>query len=235
VSPSAAESTSALLPLAIRRLGRCDYESVFEAMRRFTDSRDAATGDELWLLEHEPVFTQGLAGRPEHVLASGDIPLVQSDRGGQVTYHGPGQIVLYPLLDLERRRLGVRCLVDRLEQSVIDVLADLELSAARREGMPGVYLGPSKIASIGLKVRRGCSYHGLAFNIDLDLAPFALINPCGYAGLAMTRLLDHRPAAQPAQVIEALVTAFCRNLQYAVTDDVDFTFPDSREMLLGPA
>lgn len=225
MSPSCAETPSSNLPLALRRLGRRDYASVFAAMREFTDARDPQTVDELWLVEHDPVFTQGLAGRPEHVLATSNIPLVQSDRGGQVTYHGPGQLVIYPLLDLERRHLGVRCLVDRLEQSVIDVLAGLGVSAQRREGMPGVYVEQAKIASIGLKVRRGCSYHGLAFNIDLDLAPFAFINPCGYAGLAMTRLIDHVPAADGFAVEQALVTAFCRNLQYAAFEDRDVPLP----------
>ncbi|MGY6555312.1 MAG: lipoyl(octanoyl) transferase LipB [Wenzhouxiangella sp.] len=214
------------LPLRLRCLGRRDYASVFAAMREFTDARRAETGDELWLVEHEPVFTQGLAGRSEHLLAPGDIPVVQTDRGGQVTYHGPGQLVLYPLLDLERRKLGVRCLVDRLEQSVIDVLMGLGVSAGRRDGMPGVYVDLAKIASIGLKVRRGCSYHGLALNLDLDLAPFALINPCGYAGLAMTRLLDHVPQIDPETVARLLVTAFCRNLQYAACDDIELNSPD---------
>ncbi len=215
MSAAAAVVEIEALPLRVRQLGRCGYESVFAAMRQFTDARDAETVDELWLVEHDPVFTQGLAGRPEHVLQHSDIPLVQSDRGGQGTYHGPGQIVIYPLLDLERRRLGVRCLVDRLEQCVIDLLADLGVAAARRESMPGVYVDNAKIASIGLKVRRGCSYHGLAFNIDVDLAPFALINPCGYAGLAMTRLVDHVPKAGFAAAASALVTAFCSNLRYA--------------------
>lgn len=222
---------SSNLPLLLRRLGRRDYGSVFAAMREFTDARAADTPDELWLVEHEPVFTQGLAGRAEHVLAPGKIPLVQSDRGGQVTYHGPGQLVLYPLLDLDRRRLGVRCLVDRLEQSVIELLAALGVAAERREGMPGVYVSLAKIASIGLKVRRGCSYHGLALNLDLDLAPFALINPCGYAGLAMTRLSDHVPDFQRESVIRGLVTAFCQNLQYAAVEEDEWQtsggpFPD---------
>lgn len=225
MSCPATQLTNPLLPLQLRWLGRVDYAAVFDAMREFTDARDAQTCDELWLLEHDPVFTQGLAGRSEHLLAPADIPVVQTDRGGQVTYHGPGQLVAYPLLDLERRKLGVRCLVDRLEQSVIDVLADLGVTAGRREGMPGVYLELAKIASIGLKIRRGCSYHGLAFNIDLDLAPFALINPCGYAGLAMTRLIDHVPHTNQTTVARLLVTAFCRNLQYAELDEIETHSP----------
>jgi lipoyl(octanoyl) transferase len=175
-------------PLLVRDLGRKAYDQVFSAMREFTDARGADTTDELWLVEHDPVFTQGLAGRPEHLLVTGDIPVVQTDRGGQVTYHGPGQLVIYPLLDIDRRRLGVRCLVSALEQSVIDVLAAQGITGCRREGMPGVYVDDAKIASIGLKVRRGRCYHGLALNVNMDLAPFAMINPCGYAGLAMTQL-----------------------------------------------
>ena len=202
------------LPLRMRRLGLQPYPLVFEAMRAFTDRRGPETVDELWLVEHEPVFTQGLAGRPEHVLQAGGIPLVQSDRGGQVTYHGPGQVVAYPLLDLDRRRLGVRCLVDQLEQCVIELLGALGLHGERRAGMPGVYLGAAKIASIGLKVRRGCCYHGLALNVAMDLAPFALINPCGYAGLAMTQLDDHVPGITYDQAARSLVTVFCRLLAY---------------------
>lgn len=177
-------------PLFVRDLGRRAYEPVFSAMREFTDARDSDTVDELWLVEHEPVFTQGLAGRPEHLLTAVDIPVMETDRGGQVTYHGPGQLVLYPLLDIERRRLGVRCLVSALEQAVIDVLAGYGLGGRRREGMPGVYVDDAKIASIGLKVRRGRCYHGLALNVNMDLSPFAMINPCGYAGLQMTQLSE---------------------------------------------
>ena len=202
------------LDLTIQNLGRRPYLPVWEAMREFTDARDASTVDELWLVEHEPVYTQGLAGKAEHVLNPGAIPVVQTDRGGQVTYHGPGQIVAYPLLDLDRRGLGVRCLVDRLEQAVIDVLADLGLAGERRDGAPGVYVRDAKIASIGLKVRRGRSYHGLAFNIDMDLAPFALINPCGYAGLAMTRLIDLVPPGSALEARQSLVRAICTRLGY---------------------
>ena len=233
MSAAAAAATEAL-PLRVRQLGRRGYESVFTQMREFTDARGADTSDELWLVEHDPVFTQGLAGRPEHVLQHSEIPLVQSDRGGQVTYHGPGQIVIYPLLDLERRRLGVRCLVERLEQSVIDLLAGFDIPAGRIEGMPGVYVAQAKIASIGLKVRRGCSYHGMALNIDLDLAPFALINPCGYAGLAMTRLIDHVPAIRRERVVGALVKAFCRNLQYDPSLNSCRASPETRGSLVAP-
>lgn len=159
-------------------------------MQALTQRRDAATPDELWLLEHPPVYTLGLAGRREHVLSPGAIPVVPTDRGGQVTYHGPGQAVAYPLLDLRRRALGVREMVRRLEQSAIDLLAGYGIAGERRPGMPGVYVDGAKICAIGLRVARGCSYHGLAFNVDLDLEPFSRIDPCGYPGLACTRLAD---------------------------------------------
>lgn len=180
-------------PLEVHWLGRVPYAESWTAMRAFTDERSGDTPDALWLLEHPPVFTQGLAGKAEHLLAPGDIPVVQTDRGGQVTYHGPGQLVAYPLLDLDRLGLGVRCLVHELEEAVIGQLAAYGLTGARKDGAPGVYVDGAKIASIGLKVRRGCTYHGLAFNVDLDLAPFGRINPCGYAGQPMTRLVDLVP------------------------------------------
>ena len=159
-------------------------------MQRFTDARDAGTPDELWLVEHEPVFTLGQAGKPEHVLFPGDIPVLHVDRGGQVTYHGPGQIVAYPLLDLKRLKLGVREYVQRIEQAVIDTLADWKIEGRRRDGAPGVYVDDAKVAALGIRVRRGCSFHGLAFNIAMDLEPFQRINPCGYTGLAVTSMLD---------------------------------------------
>ena len=174
----------------VRDLGRQPYEPVWRAMQRFTDSRDEATVDELWLVEHEPVFTLGQAGKPEHVLAPADIPVIHVDRGGQVTYHGPGQIVAYPLLDLRRLKLGVRQYVDRIEQALIDTLADWTITAARRDGAPGVYVDGRKIAALGIRVRRGCSFHGLAFNVAMDLEPFGRINPCGYAGLQVTSMVE---------------------------------------------
>ncbi|AKS40624.1 lipoyl(octanoyl) transferase LipB [Wenzhouxiangella marina] len=201
-------------PLIYRRLGRQAYEPVWRAMQAFTDQRGPDTPDELWLVEHDPVFTQGLAGKAEHVLNPGGIPVVQTDRGGQVTYHGPGQVVLYPLLNLDRRGLGVRCLVDRLEQAVIDLLAERGLEAERRDGAPGVYLAGAKIASIGLKVRRGCTYHGLAFNVAMDLTPFSLINPCGYVGMAMTELAAHLDGVEFDRAADWLSTAICRLLGY---------------------
>lgn len=214
-----------LKPLRVRQLGRRDYEPVWLAMRDFTDQRSTDTPDELWLVEHPPVFTQGLAGKPEHLLNPGNIPVVQTDRGGQVTYHGPGQVVAYPLLDLKRSGLGVRCLVDRLEQAMIDVLAAWDISAARRDGAPGVYVGPAKIGSIGLKIRHERSYHGLAFNVDMDLSPFALINPCGYAGLAMTRVVDHRPGTDWQEAAENLTTAICSLLGYHAEKRKDSSLP----------
>lgn len=177
-------------PLVYRELGVQPYEPVWHAMQAFTDDRDEQTPDEVWCVQHPPVFTLGQAGKAEHVLAPGDIPVVPVDRGGQVTYHGPGQLVLYPLLDLRRLGLGVRELVTLIEQSIIDVLEAFHVSADRREGAPGVYVGEAKIAALGLRVRRGCSFHGLAFNIDMDLEPYGRINPCGYAGLAVTQLKD---------------------------------------------
>jgi len=159
-------------------------------MQRFTDARTDDTPDELWLVEHDPVFTLGQAGRPEHVLMAGEIPVLHVDRGGQVTYHGPGQIVAYPLLDLRRLKVGVREYVERIEQAVIDTLADWNIHAGRREGAPGVYVNGAKIAALGIRVRRGCSFHGLAFNIGMDLEPFRRINPCGYAGLEVVAMQD---------------------------------------------
>ncbi len=159
-------------------------------MKVLTDSRDASTPDELWLVEHPPVYTQGQAGKPEHILSVGNIPIVQTDRGGQVTYHGPGQLVAYPLLDLKRKRLGVRELVTRIEQSVIDCLAALGVNAQAKPDAPGVYVAGAKVASLGLRVRKGCSFHGVALNIAMDLSPFSAINPCGYAALPMTQVRD---------------------------------------------
>ena len=174
----------------VRDLGRQPYEPVWRAMQRFTDARTADTPDELWLVEHDPVFTLGQAGRPEHVLAAGDIPVVHVDRGGQVTYHGPGQVVAYPLLDLRRLKLGVRDYVCRIEQAVIDTLGEWNIEGRRRDGAPGVYVNGAKVAALGIRVRRGCCFHGLAFNIAMDLEPFHRINPCGYAGLEVVAMGD---------------------------------------------
>lgn len=174
----------------VRILGRAEYEPVWRAMQDFTKARDAATPDELWFVEHPPVYTLGLAAAPEHVLDAGTTPVVRIDRGGQVTWHGPGQLVAYPLMDLRRAGYGVRELVRRLEQSVIDLCGEYGIAACRREGMPGVYVDGAKLAAVGLRVSRGCTYHGIALNVDAELGAFAGINPCGYPGLAATRLAD---------------------------------------------
>jgi len=186
---SASDKTVELGPdLLARELGLVAYQPTLQAMREFTDSRTAATPDELWLLQHPGIFTQGQAGRAEHLLAPGDIPVVQVDRGGQVTYHGPGQWVLYTLIDLKRRKLGVRGLVDLIENSIVALLGEYGLDATARPEAPGVYVAAKKIAALGLRVRRGCSYHGLALNVDMDLEPFQRINPCGYQGLEVTSM-----------------------------------------------
>ncbi|MDG1945096.1 MAG: lipoyl(octanoyl) transferase LipB [Halioglobus sp.] len=177
----------------LRELGLIEYEPTLVAMRQFTDSRDQDTPDELWLLQHPPVFTQGQAGKAEHVLTPGGIPVIQADRGGQVTYHGPGQWVLYLLVDLRRHQLGVRDLVNLIERSVVQLLANYSICAAAKPGAPGVYVGEEKIASLGLRVRRGCSYHGLALNVDMELEPFDRINPCGYEGLRVTSMAKLLP------------------------------------------
>jgi len=196
----------------LRYLGRRDYCPVWHEMQAFTDGRDATTPDELWLVEHPPVFTQGMNGRPEHLLDPGDIPVVAVDRGGQVTYHGPGQVVAYPLIDLRRRGLGIRELVQRLEFAVIDLLASYGIEAIGRRDAPGVYVNGCKIASLGLRVRRGCSYHGLSLNVDLDLAPFSRINPCGYPGLEVIRTADVGGPATWDEAASALVPHLLRQL-----------------------
>ncbi|WP_284569579.1 lipoyl(octanoyl) transferase LipB [Xanthomonas graminis] len=163
---------------------------VWRAMQRFTDTRAETDADELWVVEHEPVFTLGQAGKPEHVLAPGEIPVLHVDRGGQVTYHGPGQLVMYPLLDLRRLKIGVRDYVCRIEQAIIDTLDEWNILGQRRDGAPGVYVGAAKVAALGIRVRRGCTFHGLSFNVAMDLEPFHRINPCGYQGLQVTSVLD---------------------------------------------
>lgn len=198
--------------LHVRQLGVRDYARTWAAMREFTDQRDVDTQDALWLVQHLPVFTLGQAGRPEHVLNPGVIPVLRSDRGGQVTYHGPGQIVAYLLLDLRRAGIGVKRLVNLLEQAVIDLLAERGIAAAARPDAPGVYVDGAKIASVGLRVRHGCSYHGIALNVDLELEPFQRINPCGYAGLPVTRLADLVPGIPLERVALDLADAIARGL-----------------------
>lgn len=203
------------LPLIVRRLGRRDYEPVWRDMSDFTDRRGADTPDELWLVEHPPVFTLGQAGRREHVLDAGDIPLIQVDRGGQVTYHGPGQLVAYPMLDLRRRGIGIRRLVHELEQAVIEQLAGYGIRADRRQDAPGVYVAGRKIAALGLRVRRGCTFHGLAFNVAMDLSPFSRIDPCGYAGLEVTQVSELGGPDDLETVGADLVASLCRVLRYS--------------------
>ncbi|MDO8787167.1 MAG: lipoyl(octanoyl) transferase LipB [Sulfuritalea sp.] len=181
--------------------------ATFAAMQEFTAARDDDTADELWLCEHPPVFTQGLSGKPEHLLKDIGIPVVQIDRGGQITYHGPGQIVAYLLLDLRRRELTVRGLVNRIEQAVIDLLAGYGVTAERLAGAPGVYVGKAKIAALGLRIKHGCSYHGVSLNVDMDLTPYGAINPCGYEGMAVTQLRDLTGEWDTAKVGEAFAAA----------------------------
>jgi len=200
--------------ILIRNLGLQPYDPVSRAMHEFTDTRTDATPDEIWLVEHPPVFTQGQAGKAEHVLTPGDIPVVQSDRGGQVTYHGPGQQVMYVLINLKRRKLGVRELVTLLEQTVVNTLADVGIEAYPRADAPGVYVQGKKICSLGLRIRKGCSFHGLALNIAMDLAPFLRINPCGYAGMEMTQVNHFQPAADMDKIRVVLVDKFLALLNY---------------------
>ncbi|KAF0163752.1 MAG: lipoyl(octanoyl) transferase [Rhodocyclaceae bacterium] len=198
--------------MIVRHLGRVDYAATFAAMQEFTAARDEDTPDELWICEHPPVFTQGLSGKPEHLLKDIGIPVVQIDRGGQITYHGPGQVVAYLLLDLRRRELTVRGLVNRIEQAVIDLLAGYGLTAARLAGAPGVYVGKAKIAALGLRIKHGCSYHGVSLNVDMDLGPYSAINPCGYEGMAVTQLRDLAAEWDTAKVGEALAQHLARQL-----------------------
>lgn len=196
-------------------LGQLDYQASWQAMTDFTNQRTPETIDQLWLVEHPPVFTQGQAGKAEHLLFPGDIPVVQSDRGGQVTYHGPGQLVAYPLLDLRRLKIGVRELVTSIEQTIVATLAHYGIDSAAKSDAPGVYVNGDKIASLGLRVRRGCSFHGLALNVAMDLAPFQRINPCGYQGLAMTQMKDLLPNPPTLEDVQTqLVAEFARKLDY---------------------
>lgn len=194
--------------ILVRHLGIQPYEPVSQAMHDFTDMRDDTTPDEIWLVEHLPVFTQGQAGKAEHLLMTGDIPVIQSDRGGQVTYHGPGQQVMYVLLNLKRRKLGVRELVTLLEQTVVNTLAEYGIDAHPRADAPGVYVGEKKICSLGLRIRKGCSFHGLALNINMDLTPFQRINPCGYAGMEMTQMRQWVATATPENIRPVLLKMF---------------------------
>jgi len=200
--------------IRLRRLGLAEYEPVWHRMQAYTDQRDEAAADELWLVQHPSVFTQGQAGKAEHVLAPGGIPVIQVDRGGQVTYHGPGQIVAYPLVDISRKGIGVRDFVCRMEEAIIRVLAHYGVNGERIPGAPGIYVNQAKIASLGLRVRRGCTFHGLAFNVDMDLEPFQRINPCGYAGLQVTQLSAFAEAPL-GEVEDLLVASLQRQLEYS--------------------
>lgn len=207
--------------IQIRQLGLQPYEPISQAMHDFTNTRDETTADEIWLVEHQRVFTQGQAGKAEHVLVPGDIPVIQSDRGGQVTYHGPGQQVMYVLLNLKRRKLGVRELVTILEQTVVNTLAELGIDAYPRADAPGVYVDGRKICSLGLRIRKGCSFHGLALNVDMDLSPFLRINPCGYAGLEMTQVSALRAGTSLNDIQPILINSFIQLLNNPPTEYIE--------------
>lgn len=199
--------------MRIRHLGCADYQSVFEQMRAFTEARLPESEDELWVVEHPPVFTQGMAGKPEHLLNPHNIPVVQTDRGGQITYHGPGQLVVYTLIDFHRRGISVRELVSRIENAIIATLSDYSIRAHNDPARPGVYVGEAKIASLGLRIRQNSVYHGLSLNVAMDLTPFSYINPCGYAGMAMTQMADWlNPAPGLEEVAEKLTRQLIRHL-----------------------
>lgn len=202
--------------LIIRQLGLQPYQPIWQSMQAFTDQRSDDTPDEIWVLEHEPVFTQGQAGKPEHLLHPGDIPVVQVDRGGQVTYHGPGQLIIYLLLDLRRNKLGVRDVVSLMEEGVIATLLSFGVDAYAKPDAPGVYVNEAKIASLGLRVRRGCTFHGLALNLNMNLEPFLRINPCGYAGMAMTQLCTLAPSAEPDVATTRLVDYLTKEIGYTL-------------------
>ncbi|BAU46755.1 lipoate-protein ligase B [Sulfurifustis variabilis] len=205
------------LPCVVRRLGLVDYAATVEAMRAYTEGRDGDSADEIWLLEHPPVYTLGLKANARTVRPGNDVPVIPTDRGGDITYHGPGQSVVYVLIELARRGIGIRTLVGTLEQAVIDLLRDRGIAAERRAGAPGVYVEGRKIASLGLRVRRGCTYHGLSFNARMDLAPFRVIEPCGYSGLQVAQLADFIPDAESGAAGEALAQRVLALLGYTET------------------
>ncbi|EPJ44255.1 MAG: lipoate-protein ligase B [Osedax symbiont Rs2] len=206
--------------LIVRHLGLHPYQPIWRKMQQLTSDRDGDSSDEIWLLEHQSVFTQGQAGKAEHLLNPGDIPVVQVDRGGQVTYHGPGQLIMYLLLDLRRNKLGVREVVTLMEQGIIDVLQHYGVSAYAKSDAPGVYVDQSKIASLGLRVRRGCSFHGLALNLNVDTEPFLRINPCGYAGMKMSNLSDYVSDLKNRQVASLLADYMIDKIGY---QDISYT------------
>jgi lipoyl(octanoyl) transferase len=197
-------------PPIVRPLGLAEFVPTYQAMRRFTEDRNATTPDELWVLEHPPIYTVGIAGRPEHFPRGGEVPVERTDRGGQITYHGPGQAIVYALVDLARRGLTVRGMVSLIEQAVIELLGANGVAAERRKGAPGVYVGGAKIAALGLRVRRGCCYHGVALNVDMELAPFSTIDPCGYPGLAVTQTRAHGVVASATEMGNELAQRIAR-------------------------
>jgi len=211
------------MSLKVRHFGLCGYLDTYREMVDYTSARQPDTADEIWFLQHAPVYTLGMAGKTEHLLDPGRIPVVRSDRGGQVTYHGPGQLLAYLLLDIQRRHLGIREFVDRIEQAIIDTLGELGLHGERKTRAPGVYIEGRKIAALGIRIRNGCSYHGLALNVDLDLEPYQGINPCGYPGLEVTRLTDYGISLGVADVTQVLQTNLLSNLGYSL-DDVQGIF-----------
>lgn len=216
-----ASPDKATASINLRELGLQEYEPVWRAMQHFTDARNESTADEIWFTQHSPVFTLGLNSAPEHLLAPGDIPVVQVDRGGQVTYHGPGQLMVYPLIDIRRRGLGVRDLVTALEQSVVDLARDYGIAAAARADAPGVYVDGVKLASIGLRIRRGASFHGMALNVDVDIEPFSRINPCGFADLAVTDFSRLGAEHNIARVRDALLPHLLAHLKMLNVHRID--------------
>ena len=202
--------------IIVRTLGLQAYEPIWQAMLDFTEQRDADTPDEIWLLEHPPVFTLGRNGKQEHILSASEIPVIPIDRGGQVTYHGPGQLIAYLLIDIKRRGMGVRHLVSQIEQSIIDTLAEYDLQACARKEAPGVYINEAKIAALGLRIKKGCSFHGLSLNLNMDLSPFKQINPCGYKNLEVVQLCDYIEKVNPQLVQQQLTFHLARNLGYSV-------------------
>jgi len=204
--------------LVVKKLGRQDYQPVWQAMHQFTDTRNDESVDEVWLVEHNPVFTQGQAGKAEHLLNTGDIPVVQSDRGGQVTYHGPGQLVAYFLINLRRKKIGVRELVTSIENTVIQTLQRYDIQSAARPDAPGVYVDNKKICSLGLRIRKGCSFHGLALNVNMDLSPFLRINPCGYQGMEMIQVSDLVSSSELADIEKSLIQELVSLLDYKQVD-----------------
>lgn len=204
-----------MAPLVIRQLGQQPYEPVWSAMQQYTDERTIDSPDELWVLEHQPVFTQGQAGKAEHLLAPGDIPVVKVDRGGQVTYHGPGQLVVYFLLDIRRLKIGVRQLVTHIEETIVELMAEYGVTAAARPDAPGVYVHNEKLCSLGLRIRKGCSFHGLALNVNMDLSPFLRINPCGYAGMQMVQCSDLNGPQSVAEAAARVTHLFAQRIGYS--------------------